>query len=318
MDSSSQMSEGPCALEGEAKGALLQDIHEELEEAAQLIAASKNIVFFTGAGISAESGIPTFRDPEVGVWKNKMMLVLFGTPMGWKLSPNKAWKAFRKFLEPIVKAKPNPGHYAINRLGSIPGKNVSIITQNVDMLHQDSGSANHPCPEVIEIHGSIQRLRCAKCGSMLDRTKSLREIYEMETGPRCHHTAKGGKKGKKCNGHARPDAVLFTESVDDHTFFHAIDKVRECDVFISVGTSGKIQPAASLVDSAIKHGAKVITINLNESKKDLGILLRGPSGVILPALVDEVERLLASQGDTDRESEEKEEDKEKAQDDEAV
>lgn len=230
---------------------MMTELDHKVETAAHALAVARQVTVFSGAGMSAESNIPTFRDPEFGVWKNKLAMYLFGTPFGWNWLPGYAWSAFRKFYDPIAAAQPNAGHVAIAQMPEKLGVDVIVATQNVDSLHQRAGT---PDGRVFEVHGSVYRFRCIKNGHPMEVP---RDPFP-DASPRC----------PVCGSPARPDAVLFTEELPQATWEGAVEAMRRLapgDVLLIVGTSGVVQPAASL-PGYVRKGATVIEINPNRSE----------------------------------------------------
>ncbi|KAL7713862.1 NAD-dependent deacetylase [Entamoeba marina] len=245
---------------------------ELFEEAVQLIKDHENVIFFTGAGISAESGINTFRDPEHGVWANKIGLALFGTPFGWNWIPSISWSFFKGFLQPIVDAQPNNAHHAITRVST--NKKVRVITQNVDALHQRAGiDAKH----VAEVHGTVYKFRCCKNGHPIDVNL---EHGIPNSSPLC----------AVCGSKARPDATLFTEALPADALnkaYHWIEKYSRNSVMVIIGTTGIVYPAAGMPESFMNKGGKVIEINIEESSYTprVNCFLKGKAAEILPQLI---------------------------------
>jgi len=277
-----------------------------LREAAQLVARCKRLVVFSGAGISAESGIATFRDPESGVWLSKIGLAWFGTPFGWRWTPGLAWRMYlTRFRDPIARAVPNPGHHALARLealicrnqarGSTP-QHFDLITQNVDGLHQRAGNSI-----VWELHGTVNRHICSNNRHLhpyvIDPSK-MDESYNPETDEFFTHEWKNSPRcpAEGCGSYLRPDAVLFGEALPEDQWSpaeRAVAAMRPGDVMLVVGTSGVVYPAASLVDAALeKKGVHVIEVNPEASAitHRAKLFLRGPSGRVLPSLVDMVQK----------------------------
>ncbi|KAL6050541.1 NAD-dependent protein deacylase [Balamuthia mandrillaris] len=308
---------------------------QKLHKAAKYLAKAKRIVVYSGAGISAESGISTFRAPEVGVWANKVGLALYGTPFGWWLTPKLAWSIYlSKFRDPIARAKPNRGHYAITELQHVHDSksddhSCCIITQNVDGLHQRAGSPNSL---VHELHGTVYRHICSKnrhlhpyvldpatlkppspsssasASSSSSSSSAQRdtgeeeeekgeEEYDPEKDEFFTHDKKKFPRCQECGSYLRPDAVLFTEGLPDEAWTEAslaVARMTKGDCMIIVGTSGVVYPAASLADRAIaKGGVRVIEVNPEPStfSNDVDVFLQGPSGQVLPALVEELKSL---------------------------
>jgi NAD-dependent deacetylase len=230
----------------------------------QAISQATRITVLTGAGVSAESGIPTFRDAQTGLWA-KYQPEELATPQAFSQNPQRVWEwyAFRRQL--IAQARPNPGHIALASLE----QNVSdftLVTQNIDGLHQAAGSRH-----VLEIHGSIWSARCFACAHPY--TGDLNTPQP----PTCAH----------CGGLVRPAVVWFGESLPGETYQQAMQAARRSQVFLLVGTSALVHPAASLPVWAIEHGAHTVEINpaATPLTRSMDYSLRGKSGEILPALV---------------------------------
>ena len=220
----------------------------------------------TGAGISAESGIPTFRDALTGLWA-KFSPEELATPEAFERDPEMVWSWYEWRRQLIREAQPNAGHLALAELARrVPG--FTLVTQNVDGLHQRAGSR-----EVLEYHGNILRDRCTVEQIVAQRSEDTRRAGL----PRC----------AACGGLLRPDVVWFGEAIPAGPLTLAAAAAEECDVFLSVGTSSLVYPAAGLAEVALRRRATVIEINPNET--DLSphaeLVLRGPSGEVLPALL---------------------------------
>lgn len=190
----------------------------------------------TGAGISAESGVPTFRG-ENGLWKGYRAEEL-ATPEAFRKDPIKVWEWYCWRREIIGKAQPNEAHRILARWEEM--YDLWVITQNVDGLHQSAGSK-----KVIELHGNIWRLRCTVCGEVWEDREACREIP-----PKC-----------KCGALARPDVVWFGEALPEHAVRRSYELAGDADIFIVVGTSGVVQPAANLPFVAKGFGAKIYVVN---------------------------------------------------------
>lgn len=266
------------------------DLHEQ---AARILAKTRKAVAFTGAGISAESGIPTFRDPG-GIW-DQFDPAEFGTTEGILEVVQRKPEVLRRFLlnsvEIFDKAKPHAAHYALAELERM-GILTTVITQNIDNLHTDAGSRN-----VYEVHGNLFRARCLGCGrrSALVKGEFLsraREVLEDESDfslgrvislmPKCD-----------CGGMMRPDVVMFGEAVQLlHQSFQA---ATGCEVMIVLGTSGVVYPAAALPHQAREAGASIIEINPadNSYGRIAEVYLREPSGEAMPKVMDSVRKILS-------------------------
>ena len=233
-----------------------------LDEAARKLAAAQFVTALTGAGISAESGIPIFRGAG-GLWNNYRPEDL-ATPQAFAVNPRLVWEWYGWRQGLIAKAEPNAGHGALAALERrLPG--FTLVTQNVDGLHARAGSE-----DPIELHGSIWKVRCTRC----DKERTLSE--PVEEPPHCGD----------CGALERPGVVWFGESLPEDAFEAALSAVRRAEVLLVVGTSGIVQPAASLVEVGRSRGAFVIEVNPEASPGGRNrIALAGPAGTILPALV---------------------------------
>jgi NAD-dependent deacetylase len=227
--------------------------------------AASNVTVLTGAGISAESGIPTFRDAQTGLWSQYRPEDL-STPQAFHNDPRLVWEWHAWLGERIAQADPNPGHLALVDLERHVPK-LTLVTQNVDGLHQRAGSRN-----VTELHGNIARTRCVAENIVVES-----QIETSELPPRCPH----------CGGLLRPDLVWFGELLPEDALQLARDAARSCDLFFSIGTSGEVEPAASLLSQALRRGATIVIVNpaMTPSSSQKFYVLSGPSGQVLPALV---------------------------------
>lgn len=235
---------------------------------AQLRAAG-HVAVLTGAGISAESGIPTFRDAMTGLWERYRPEEL-ATPQAFAGNPRLVWDWYTWRRSLVAAAEPNPGHHAVRRLEDLVDR-VTVVTQNVDGLHERAGSSN-----VVELHGNLMRTRCSKEGTVVDTWE------ESEEGP---------PPCPRCGALLRPDVVWFGEMLPPGALDAAHDVVTRCDVLFSVGTSNIVEPAASLPWIAASAGTPVAVINpdMGGQRSGPGIHhLVGLAGTVLPALVAEV------------------------------
>ena len=240
-----------------------------LDQAALWLKAAQGVCVLTGAGVSAESGVPTFRASD-GLWEGHRIEDV-ASPGGWERNPALVWQFYNARRENVSRVKPNPGHAALVELEDRWGDDFTLVTQNVDGLHLDAGSRR-----VLEIHGSLRRTRCLGCGEISDRG-----LEPLGAAPDC----------PACRGPLRPDIVWFGEGLPDDIWSAAMQAANECHVLLVVGTSAVVHPAASLIPIA-KRGAvipaKVIEVNLTPTDAsayaDVG--LYGPSGVTLPRLVE--------------------------------
>jgi NAD-dependent deacetylase len=264
-----------------------------VEKAASIIAGSHRLVAFSGAGVSAESGIPTFRDPG-GLWDRYDPYELgggdlFSAVAGGRGLSSSASNFVSEMIEVLERASPNPGHVALSELERL-GILKTVITQNIDNLHREAGNTH-----VIEVHGNVYRLLCLGCGRRfyLDREelsslgRKLAKLLEegdmegvVELASRC-----------SCGGFCRVDVVGFGEPVQD--LGQAVYEAKTADCFLILGTSGEVYPANTLPEHAARSGARVIEINATgcyfPHLVDVSIVAR--TGEVLPRIVEKVRRL---------------------------
>ena len=250
---------------------------------------ARRVCVLTGAGISAESGVPTFRDAQTGLWANFKPQDL-ATPEAFRRNPKLVWEWYAMRRARVQEVAPNPGHFALAELERRvmefprlapqssrvrrelvePERHVPeflLATQNVDGLHQRAGSRN-----VVELHGNLTRTKC------FDENLVVGEWAETgEVPPRC----------PSCGGLLRPDVVWFNEMLPVGAFEQALAAAQRCQVFFSIGTSALVYPAASLPTEAGDAGAVVVEVNPQETPltRHATHFLQGPSGRVLPALM---------------------------------
>lgn len=227
--------------------------------------AARGIAALTGAGISAESGVPTFRDSQSGLWAQYRPEDL-ATPQAFRRDPKLVWAWYAWRRELVSKAVPNAGHVALAQL-ALQVEGFTLITQNVDGLHQRAGSA-----DVIELHGNLTRTKCFDCERLADTWAE-----DGNVPPKC----------PACGGLLRPDVVWFHEALPRAALIAATAAAQTCEVFFSIGTSGIVEPAASLPFEALRHGAVVVEVNPNKTPLTAHAthVLRGPAGAVMPALL---------------------------------
>jgi NAD-dependent deacetylase len=225
---------------------------------------ARSVAVLTGAGVSAESGVPTFRDAN-GLWKQYRVQDL-ATPSAFARDPKLVWEWYNWRRGVLASVKPNPGHYALSELEKrIPS--FTLITQNVDGLHELAGSRN-----VLKLHGSVWAVRCLACSrEVVDLRVSFAELP-----PACD-----------CGGLLRPAVVWFGEPLPGDIWKAAEAAARSCDLFLVIGTSAVVYPAAGLAQLAKSSGARVVEINIAETPltSEIDEFLQGPSGELLPQLI---------------------------------
>ncbi len=226
---------------------------------------AQRVSALTGAGVSQESGLRTFRDAQDGLWAQFRPEDL-ATPQAFQRNPKLVWDWYAWRRAKVREAKPNAAHLSLVELARLVPHFI-LITQNVDGLHQAAGS-----PRVIELHGNIRRVRCSVCG----KPHSEWDESEAEV-PRCN----------TCGGLLRPDVVWFGESLPASELDTAFEAARNSQIFFSIGTSGVVQPAASLAYYAKQNGALVVEINAEPTPltPSADFSFQGKAGEVLPALV---------------------------------
>jgi NAD-dependent deacetylase len=229
-----------------------------------LVARGRRVVAFTGAGISAESGVPTFRGRD-GFWENESVEDL-ATPEGFARDPRRVWAWYDARRQQISRCAPNAGHLALARYGKAH-PDFRLITQNVDGLHQAAGSA-----AAIRLHGDIFRVRCTREGtSRADHRVPLPEIP-----PRC-----------ACGALLRPEVVWFGEALPEDAMREATAAAGRAELFLSIGTSAVVYPAASLPEIARRHGACLVEINIEPTPLSplADEVIQAPVAEVLPDLL---------------------------------
>jgi NAD-dependent deacetylase len=244
-----------------------------IRSAADIIQDSRWVVALTGAGISTPSGIPDFRSPDCGLWE-KYDPFEVASLTTFRHDPIRFYQWIRGLVQLIVYAKPNAAHYGLAQLQHA-GLLQAIITQNVDMLHQKSGSS-----PVIEVHGSFASMCCTECFQRHDSEAFIQEFLELSILPHCD----------KCGGILKPDVVLLGEQLPVQTWKKAVKAIKECDLMIVVGSSLEVLPVAGLPMRAIENKARLILINYTETYLDerADIVLHGNAAHILPGIAAEL------------------------------
>jgi len=224
------------------------------------------VVVLTGAGISAESGVPTFRDAD-GLWEGHRVEDV-ATPEAYDAQPTVVQQFYDARRAALDTVEPNPAHVALGRLEEVLGDDFYLVTQNIDDLHERGGSAR-----VHHMHGELRSALCRACGR---RTEWTGDLVDFPPCPGCGVTE------------LRPDVVWFGEI--PYEMDTILDVLRRADLFVSIGTSGAVYPAAGFVQYAARHGARTLELNLqpSEGTSFFHESRQGPAGVLVPAWVDEV------------------------------
>jgi NAD-dependent deacetylase sirtuin 5 len=262
---------------------------EAVKEFRLSLNSAKKIVVVTGAGVSAESGVPTFRGAG-GYWRTYQATDL-ATPEAFKANPSLVWEFYHYRREVMLTKNPNRAHLAIAALQKHckeTGKGFTLITQNIDRLHQKAGST-----DVVELHGSLWETRCTKC----------RDIKENRDSPICPALKDKGAPDPNqseaslpmdqlpkcsCGGLLRPNVVWFNENLDPAILNVAFDTADKCDVLLVVGTSSVVYPAALIAPNAVKHGAVVAEFNIEttEVTNKFSYMFKGKAGVLMPYILE--------------------------------
>ncbi|MCB0385275.1 MAG: NAD-dependent deacylase [Bdellovibrionales bacterium] len=241
-----------------------------------LILSKASICILTGAGVSAESGVPTFREKD-GLWA-KFKPEELASMDAFMSNPLRVWEWYQHRLKVIREVEPNAGHKALAQWQKVvPG--FTLVTQNVDGLHQRAGSTN-----VLELHGNINRSYCISCHHVVD------QIELKLLGDGAHPTREDLPKCPECQDLLRPDVVWFGEMLPGDILRASDQAARRCDLFLTIGTMGVVFPAAGLPLSALQAGAYVVEINPDETELSpyVSESLRGPAGHLLPQLLQQL------------------------------
>jgi NAD-dependent deacetylase len=215
-----------------------------IEDAAELFRKAKRVVALTGAGLSTPSGIPDFRSEGTGLWSRDEPMEVASLSM-FRTYPERFFQWFRPLAGQIFNAEPNAAHKALADLES-PSREITIITQNIDLLHQKAGSKN-----VVEMHGSIQSMSCTQCFKKFESKPFIKEFIESGVIPTCPN----------CNGILKPDVILFGEQLPQTSWFDAQRAARRCDLMLVAGSSLEVLPVAGLPMQALDRGAHLIIVN---------------------------------------------------------
>jgi NAD-dependent deacetylase len=256
-------------------------MNDQIEVIAKLIAEAKRIVVFVGAGLSTESGIPDFRSPG-GVWdKYDPEDFYFQNFLSNEASREKYWQMATEMYECMRDAKPNQAHLAVAELERL-GKLDRLITQNIDGLHFKAGNS----PEkVLELHGTAMYVTCLSCNKRYDRDAIQLRIKKGEKAPHCD----------ECSGLLKPATISFGQSMPEWETREAYERSATCDLFVVIGSSLVVQPAAYMPVVAHKGGAKLVIINRDETACDdiADIIIRDQAGPVMSAVLEGVRKALS-------------------------
>jgi NAD-dependent deacetylase len=244
-------------------------MNDSYKNVAELMAAQKNCVVLSGAGISAESGIPTFRS-KGGLW-DKCDPTVYASIEVFRKDPSKYWEIRGDFIKNYDRFQPNAAHRALSELEKM-GIVRQVITQNIDGLHKKAGSQN-----VIEIHGSLREIYCLQCNK-----EYLAPRVPEGSPPYC-----------ACGGVLKPNTVLFGEQLPPHALEKASLESQTCEIMLVIGTSAVVYPAASLPSIAKQHGAKIIEINIEHAFSEADVVILEQAGTAMTRLLDEIKLLIA-------------------------
>ena len=251
-------------------------MNEKITQIANKIREGGQNIFFTGAGISTESGIPDYRS-QGGIW-DKFRPVYFDEFMGSRDAREEYWRRWRELYRGIQQARPNLGHTSIARLDQM-GLVQAVITQNVDGLHQLSGLADE---KVIELHGNTRRIRCLKCRKVASTADIEKRLSSGDPAPEC-----------TCGGYLKPDTISFGQAMPAGEVQKAVSLSQSCDFFMVVGSTLLVQPAAHMPVYAKQNGAFLAILNLSETPCDdmCDVRIQDKAGQVLQEIVRAVEKV---------------------------
>jgi len=260
------------------KGNLEAAMEEQLKQIAQWINTSKRIIIFSGAGLSTESGIPDFRSPG-GVWdKYDPEDFYFQNFIASETSREKYWQMATEMWEPIKQAQPNPAHLAIAEMEKL-GKLDCVITQNIDGLHFKAGNSEE---KVLQLHGTAIFVSCLSCKKRYDRDQIQDRIKKGQKAPRCDD----------CGGLLKPATISFGQSMPEKETHEAYHRSSICDLFIVIGSSLVVQPAASMPMVAKRNGARLVIINRDPTPCDdlADLVIHGQAGPTMASILEHLKK----------------------------
>jgi NAD-dependent deacetylase len=248
----------------------VQDLDDPVMRAAELLRQADYAVALTGAGHSTASGIPDFRSPDSGLWTQVDPLAV-ASLFAFRLRPQDFYEWIRPIARTMLEARPNPAHYALARLESA-GLLKSVITQNIDGLHQQAGSQR-----VHEVHGHMRQATCIRCYQVMPADSLIAEFLEQGQLPRC-----------PCGGVMKPNVILFGEQLPLHVLTAARQDTRACDLMLVAGSSLTVEPVADLPLMALGHGARLIIVNYQPTYLDnrADVLIHADLAEVLPRIAD--------------------------------
>ena len=244
-----------------------------IEDAAELFRKAKRVVALTGAGLSTPSGIPDFRSEGTGLWSHDEPMEVASLST-FRTHPERFFQWFRPLAGQIFNAEPNSAHKALADLQS-PTRKITIVTQNIDLLHQKAGSQ-----EVVEMHGSIRTMSCTQCFKKFESRFFIQEFIENGSLPHCPN----------CNGILKPDVILFGEQLPQTAWFDAQRAARRCDLMLVAGSSLEVLPVAGLPMQALDRGAHLIIVNNTPTYLNVraDVVLMQDVSTILPEIAKRV------------------------------
>lgn len=249
----------------------MTDVASALQRAAELLGAAHAAAAFTGAGISTPSGIPDFRSHGSGLWENCNPLEV-ASLTAFRHHPERFYAWVRPLAATIYRAEPNLAHRALAALEAA-GRLRTVITQNIDMLHQRAGSRR-----VLEIHGTLRTATCRECHRVFEAERRILDFIRDGVIPLC----------SECGGVLKPNVILFEEQLPAAVFHRAREAAHQCGLMLVLGSSLEVMPAAGLPLEAVHHGARLIIVNREPTYLDerADVVIHSDVAEVLPALAD--------------------------------
>jgi NAD-dependent deacetylase len=251
-----------------------RDLNPLIQSATELMAGARNILVFTGAGMSTESGIPDFRSPG-GIWsKYDPSDFLYQKILSDEKAREKYWAMSAEYYVTMKSAAPNPGHLAVKALEDM-GKLLALVTQNIDNLHQRAGNS---AEKIIEIHGTAFSVSCLNCGKHYDRDLIEDRLRSGVKVPYCDD----------CSGILKPATISFGQAMPQDKVQESLRLARECDLCLVLGSSLVVYPAASIPAHAVEHGARLVIVNRDETPLDpaADLVIHASVGEVLPRILE--------------------------------